>query len=66
VLSLGETSLCTLVPEKLPRQRLTLNLSSAQLRAMGAHRGSKLQVQIPLVGIHIMPQRTLRQPADQH
>jgi len=66
VLSLGETSLCTLVPEKLPRQRLTLNLSSAQLRAMGAQRGSKLQVQIPLAGIHIMPQRTLHQPADQH
>lgn len=58
VLSLGETSLCTLVPEKLPGQRLTLNLSTAQLRVMGAQRGSKLQVQIPTAGIHIMPQRT--------
>ena len=58
VLSLGETSLCTLVPEKLPGQQLTLNLSTAQLRVMGAQRGSKLQVQIPLAGIHIMPQRT--------
>ena len=58
MLSLGETSLCTLVLEKLPGQRLTLNLSSAQLRIMGVARGSKLQVQIPMAGIHIMPQRT--------
>jgi molybdate transport system ATP-binding protein len=57
VLSLGETSLCTLVPEKLPGQRLTLNLSTAQLRGMGAVRGAKLQVLIPMTGIHIMPQR---------
>ena len=58
VLSLGETSLCTLVPHQLPGQRLTLNLSSAQLRLLGAQPGSRLQVQIPLTGIHIMPQRT--------
>ena len=65
VLSLGETSLCTLVPEQLPGQRLMLNLSTAQLRLMGAQRGSKLQVQIPMAGIHIMPQRTAQQPANQ-
>jgi hypothetical protein len=29
VLSLGETSLCTLVREKLPGQSLTINLSTA-------------------------------------
>jgi molybdate transport system ATP-binding protein len=63
VLSLGETSLCTLVPEKLSGQRLMLNLSSAQLRVMGAQRGSKLQVQIPMTGIHIMPQRAAHQEA---
>lgn len=57
MLSLGETSLCTLAPQKLPGQRLTLNLSSAQLRLMGAQRGSKLQVQIPMTAVHIMPQR---------
>jgi molybdate transport system ATP-binding protein len=58
LLSLGETSLCTLALDKLPGQRLTLNLSSAQLRVMGAAKGSKLQVRIPMAGIHIMPLRT--------
>jgi molybdate transport system ATP-binding protein len=65
VLSLGETSLCTLVPDKLPSQRLTLNLSTAQLRVMRARRGSKLQVQVPMAGIHIMPQRAAHQPFNQ-
>lgn len=63
VLSLGETSLCTLAPQKLPVQRLTLNLSTAQLRAMGLRRGSRLQVNLPMAAIHIMPQRTAQQPA---
>ena len=57
LLSLGETSLCTLVPQALPGQRLTLNLSSAHLRALGAGLESKLLVKIPRQGIHIMPQR---------
>ncbi len=57
LLSLGETSLCTLVPQALSGQRLTLNLSSAHLRALGAVVGSKLLVKIPRAGIHIMPQR---------
>jgi molybdate transport system ATP-binding protein len=58
LLALGETSLCTLEPEALPGVRLTLNLSTSQLRALGATAGAKLQVQIPMQGIHIMPQRT--------
>jgi molybdate transport system ATP-binding protein len=58
VLALGETSLCTLVPERLPGERLTLNLSTAQLRQLEAGVGKKLLVQIPMQGIHIMPQRT--------
>lgn len=58
LLSLGEISLCTLVPQALPGQRLTLNLSSAHLRALGARVGSKLVVKIPRQGIHIMPLRT--------
>jgi molybdate transport system ATP-binding protein len=57
-LALGETSLCTLVPEQLPAEKLTLNLSTAQLRRLQAVVGGKLVVQIPLQGIHIMPQRT--------
>ncbi len=58
VLALGETSLCTLVPEGLPSEKLTLNLSTAQLRRLGSDVGGKLLVQIPRQGIHIMPQRT--------
>ena len=58
VLALGETSLCTLVPEGLPGEKLTLNLSTAQLRRLQAGVGARLQVQIPRQGIHIMPQRT--------
>ncbi len=57
VLALGETSLCTLVPRQLPNQRLTLNLSTALLRRMGAQTGSSLVVWIPALGIHIMPVR---------
>jgi len=58
VLALGETSLCALVPEGLPSEKLTLNLSTAQLRRLGSGVGGKLLVQIPRQGIHIMPQRT--------
>ena len=57
VLALGETSLCTLVPQELPGQRLTLNLSTATLRGMRASKGDCLVVSIPARGIHIMPVR---------
>jgi molybdate transport system ATP-binding protein len=57
LLSLGETSLCTLVPQALPGQRLTLNLSSAHLRTLKAEVGSKVVVNLPAQGVHIMPQR---------
>ena len=57
VLALGETSLCTFVPQELPGQRLTLNLSTASLRGMRANKGDRLVVSIPAVGIHIMPVR---------
>lgn len=58
MLALGETSLCTLRPLELAGERLTLNLSTAQLRRLQARVGMKLLVQIPWQGIHIMPQRT--------
>ncbi|MFZ9254521.1 MAG: sulfate/molybdate ABC transporter ATP-binding protein [Hylemonella sp.] len=58
MLALGETSLCTLSPQALRNTRLTLNLSTAQLRALGAVRGSPLLVRLPAHGIHIMPQRS--------
>lgn len=58
VLALGETSLCTLRPVDLAGEKLTLNLSTAQLRRLQGRVGVKLLVQIPRQGIHIMPQRT--------
>ena len=57
VLPLGEISLCTLAPVQLPSQRLTLNLSSATLRQLGATAGAVLQLQIPPEAVHIMPVR---------
>lgn len=57
ILSLGETSLCTLAPEALPHTRLTLNLSSALLRSLGAGTDATLRVRLPAQGIHIMPKR---------
>jgi len=58
VLALGESSLCTLEPLALPTQKLVLTLSTAQLRRLQVEKGGSLRVQIPLTGIHIMPQRT--------
>ena len=58
VLPLGEISLCTLVPVQLPSQCLTLNLSSAALRQLGASPGGVLYLQIPPAAVHIMPVRT--------
>lgn len=57
VLPLGEISLCTLVPSQLPSQCLTLNLSSATLRQLGAAPGSVLYLHIPPEAVHIMPVR---------
>ena len=57
VLPLGEINLCTLVPAQLPSQRLTLNLSSATLRQLGAAPGAVLQLHIPPEAVHIMPVR---------
>lgn len=57
VLPLGEISLCTLVPSQLPSQCLTLNLSTAALRQLGAEPGSVLHLHIPPQAVHIMPVR---------
>jgi len=56
-LALGETSLCVLRPESLPQERVTLNLSTAQLRSLQAQTGSCLRLAIAPEAIHIMPQR---------
>jgi len=57
VLPLGEISLCTLVPTQLPSQRITLNLSTAALRQLGAVPGGVLYLHIPPEAVHIMPVR---------
>ncbi len=57
VLPLGEISLCTLVPTQLPCQCITLNLSSALLRQLGAAPGAVLYLHIPPEAVHIMPVR---------
>ncbi|MGH6638943.1 MAG: ABC transporter ATP-binding protein [Polaromonas sp.] len=57
VLPLGEISLCTLVPTQLPSQRVTLNLSTAVLRQLGAAPGAVLYLHIPPEAVHIMPVR---------
>ena len=66
VLSLGETSICTLSPLGWPGLsdvRLTLTLSSAQVRSLGVGVGNvqnaTVWVYVPPHSIHIMPMRSL-------
>jgi molybdate transport system ATP-binding protein len=54
-LALGETSLCTLQPEALPHERVTLNPATSHLRALGATVGEMLWLRIAPEAIHIMP-----------
>ncbi|MBA3773028.1 MAG: ABC transporter ATP-binding protein [Ramlibacter sp.] len=56
-LALGETSLCSLRPEGLAEERVTLNLSTAQLRGLKAGPGHWLRLGIDPQAIHIMPQK---------
>jgi molybdate transport system ATP-binding protein len=56
-LALGETSLCTLQPEGLEGERVTLTLSTGQLRSLQAGPGGWLRVGIAPEAIHIMPQK---------
>ena len=58
VLSLGEISLCTLRPEALPSQTITLNLTSRLLQRLQVDSGSWVQLQIAPEALHIMPVRT--------
>ncbi len=56
-LPLGEISLCKLAVQGALPDALTLNLSTAQLRNMGAEVGARLQVAVPPDAVHIMPLR---------
>jgi molybdate transport system ATP-binding protein len=58
VLSLGEISLCTLRPEALPSQTITLNLTSRLLQRLQVGAGSGVQLLISPAALHIMPVRT--------
>ena len=58
VLSLGEISLCTLRPEALPSQTITLNLTSRLLRRLQVSAGGWVQLLIAPRALHIMPLRT--------
>jgi molybdate transport system ATP-binding protein len=62
-LALGETSLCVLRPQGLPQERVTLNLSTAQLRSLQARTGCCLRLKIAPEAIHIMPQKDAPPPA---
>jgi molybdate transport system ATP-binding protein len=62
-LALGETSLCLLRPDRLPEERVTLNLSTAQLRSLQAQPGSWFRLAIAPEAIHIMPQKDRPAPA---
>ena len=57
VLSLGEISLCTLKPEALPSQTITLNLTSRLLRRLQVGAGGWVQLLIAPGALHIMPVR---------
>ena len=55
VLPLGEISLCTLSPEALPDQRITLNLTGRLLHVLGAGPGQWVRLRLAPEALHIMP-----------
>ena len=57
VLSLGEISLCTLRPEALPSQTITLNLTTRLLERLQVQAGGWVQLLIAPGALHIMPVR---------
>ncbi|WP_416559930.1 ABC transporter ATP-binding protein [Limnohabitans sp. yimb22184] len=57
VLSLGEISLCTVLPQDLPGQTLTLNLTTRLLRRLQVETGGWVQLLIAPQALHIMPVR---------
>jgi molybdate transport system ATP-binding protein len=57
-LALGETSLCTLRPQQL-EDRVTLSLSTAQLRMLETGAGGWLRLAIAPEAIHIMPRKDI-------
>jgi len=58
VLSLGEISLCTLRPEAMPSQAITLNLTTRLLDRLQVQAGAWVQLLIAPGALHIMPVRS--------
>ena len=65
LLSLGETSLCSLRPQPLPHERITLTPATSHLRSLGAEVGGVVWLRIAPEAIHIMPLKALAGDADQ-
>ena len=57
VLPLGDISLCTLVPQALPDQRITLNLTGRLVRRLSLQPGQSLWLRLAPQALHIMPVR---------
>ncbi len=57
VLALGDISLCTLTPEALPAQAITLNLTTRLLDRLQVTAGDWVQLLIAPGALHIMPVR---------
>ena len=55
ILSLGETSLCTMTPEGLAGERITLQLPGQMVRTGHWQAGSPVQLSIAPQALHIMP-----------
>jgi molybdate transport system ATP-binding protein len=56
-LALGETSLCVLRPQGLEGEQVTLNLSTSQLRSLGAAVGCRVRLAVPPEAVHVMPRK---------
>ena len=59
VLELGEICLCTLSPEALSSQTITLNLTTRLLRRLKVNAGGWVQLLIAPAALHIMPVREI-------
>jgi molybdate transport system ATP-binding protein len=55
ILSLGETCVCSMSPEALPNERITLQLPGQMVRRGQWQRGSRVRLSIAPQALHIMP-----------
>ena len=55
ILSLGETCVCSMTPEALPDERITLQLPGQMVRRGQWQRGSRVRLSIAPQALHIMP-----------